>query len=115
MKLVLVTHGGGTAFKVADVTAFVGNDQRALELAGIGGVDPEIGGQLHRAADAFGHIDKGAIREDGGVQPGEEIVAVGDHGTQVFLHQLRVIPDGFGNGAEDHAGFCQWFLERGGH
>ncbi len=33
VKLVLVALGRGAAFEIADVSAFVGDDQRALELA----------------------------------------------------------------------------------
>ena len=35
MQLVLVALGRGAAFQIADVGAFVGDDQRALELAGL--------------------------------------------------------------------------------
>ncbi len=54
MELVLVADGRRAAFQIADVGALVGNDQRALELAGIALVDAEIGRQLHRAANAGG-------------------------------------------------------------
>src|SRR5207249_11305849 len=52
VQLVLIADRGGAAFQVADVRAFLGDDQRPLELAGVLGVDAEIGGQLHRAANA---------------------------------------------------------------
>ena len=32
-KLVFIAHRGGAAFEIADAGAFVGDDQRALELA----------------------------------------------------------------------------------
>src|SRR6185437_563750 len=35
VKLVLVSHRRGAALEVADVSALVGDDQRALELAGV--------------------------------------------------------------------------------
>ena len=63
VELVVVAHGGGAAFEVADVRAFVGDDQGALKLAGVFGVDAEVGGQLHRAADALGDVAEGAIAE----------------------------------------------------
>src|SRR5208283_1629952 len=43
MQLVLVALGSRAAFEIADIGAFVRNDQRSLELAGILLVDPEIG------------------------------------------------------------------------
>src|SRR5690606_35413353 len=54
VELVLVPHGRGAAFEVADVAALVGDDQGALELPGLGFVDAEVGGQLHGAAHALG-------------------------------------------------------------
>src|SRR3546814_6252081 len=48
----------GAAFEIADIRALVGDDQRAFELAGILGVDAEIGGKLHRATHALGHVDE---------------------------------------------------------
>ena len=54
MQLILVAHRGGAAFEIADIGALVGDDQRALELAGVRCVDAEIGRQLHRAAHALG-------------------------------------------------------------
>src|SRR5690606_7833967 len=44
VQLVLVAHGRGAAFQVADVGALLADDEGALELAGVAGVDAEIGG-----------------------------------------------------------------------
>ena len=43
VQLVLVAHGRGAALEVAHVGALLGDDQRPLELAGVGGVDAEVG------------------------------------------------------------------------
>ena len=75
MQLVLVAHRRGAAFEIAHVGALVGDDQRALELAGVALVDAEIGGQLHRAAHARRHIDERAVGEHRRVERGEEVVA----------------------------------------
>ena len=91
VELVLVAHRGGAALQVAHVAALVGDDQGALELAGVWRVDPEVGGQLHRAAHALGDVDEGAVGEDRGVQGGEEVVGVGDHGAEVLADQLGVL------------------------
>ena len=56
MELLLVAHRGGTAFHVAHVGTFVGHDERALELAGTAGVDPEIAGKVHGAAHPLGNV-----------------------------------------------------------
>ena len=75
VKLVLVAHRRGAAFEVAHVGALVGDDQRALELAGVLLVDAEIGRQLHRAAHARRHVDERAVGEHRRVERGEEVVA----------------------------------------
>ena len=62
VQLVLVAHRRGAAFEVADVRAFVGDDQRALELPGVLGVDAEVGRQLHRAAHALGDVARTSRR-----------------------------------------------------
>src|SRR5690606_34717894 len=65
VKLGLVAHGGRAAFEIAYIAIGFGNDQRALELAGLLLVDAEIGRQFHGAADALGDVDEGAIGKDG--------------------------------------------------
>ena len=75
VQLVLVAHRGGAALEVAHVGALLGDDQRALELAGVRGVDAEVGGQLHRAAHALGDVAERAVGEDRRVERGEEVVA----------------------------------------
>src|SRR5215469_5572289 len=79
VQLVLIAHGRGAAFEIADISAFVSDDQRALELAGVLGVDPEVGGELHGAAHALGHVDEQPIAEDSRVQCRKEIVGVRNH------------------------------------
>ena len=85
VQLVLVAHRRGAAFEVADVAALVGDDQGALELAGVLGIDAEIGRQLHRAADALGHVDEGAVGKDRAVEAGEIIVALRNDRAEIFL------------------------------
>ena len=114
MQLVRVAHRRGAAFQIADVGAFVGDDQGALELPGVLGVDAEVGGQLHRAPDALGDVAEAAIAEDRGVQRGEEIVAGGHDRAQILADQFGMLLHGFGEGAEDDAHFVQFGLEGGG-
>jgi hypothetical protein len=44
MELVLIAHRRGAAFQIAHIAAGIGDDQRALELAGTARIDAEIGG-----------------------------------------------------------------------
>ncbi len=111
VKLVLVALGCRAAFEIADIGALVGDDQRALELAGILLVDAEIGREFHRAAHARRHIDERPVGEDGGVQRGIVVVALGHDGAEILLHQLGVFPNGFRDRAEDHARIGQFLLE----
>src|SRR5579862_4523542 len=64
MELVLVAHRRRASLQVADVAARVGDDQRALELPRLGGVDAEVRRQLHRAADALRDVTERPIAED---------------------------------------------------
>ena len=63
------------------MATFLGNNQGALELPGIGGVNAEIGRQFHRAAHPFGNENKGTVGKHGGIQCGEKIVASGHDAT----------------------------------
>ena len=75
-------------------------------------IDAEIGGKLHRAAHALGHIDERAVGEDRRIQRREEIVGHRHDRAQIFPHQLGMIADRFGDRAEDHARFAELLLER---
>ena len=43
MELIFVTHRCGATLEIAHVGAVVGNDECALKLSGVAGVDAEIG------------------------------------------------------------------------
>jgi len=45
-------------FEIADVRSFLGDDERSLELAGIGRIDSEVSGQFHRTSNAFSGCNK---------------------------------------------------------
>jgi hypothetical protein len=115
MQLVFVARGCGTPFQVAHVTAGLGDDQRALELAGIGRVDAKIGGQLHRTAHACRDVDKGAVRKHGGIEAGKVVIGVRHHGAEILLYQFRVFAYRLRDGAEDDSGLAQVLAERGRH
>src|SRR5262249_454678 len=75
VELVLVPLGCRAALEIADRSALVGNDERALELPGLRRVDPEVGGQVHGAGDTLGHVDERPVAEYRGVERREEVVA----------------------------------------
>ena len=115
MQLVFITLWGGTALEIGDLRPLVANDERTLELAGIGGVDPEVGRKLHRTFHAFRHVDEGAVGKHRGVQRREVVVRLGYDRTQILADQLRVFTNRFGDGAEDDARFMELLLEGGRH
>ena len=115
VELVLVAHRRGAAFEIADVAAFLGNDQRAFELARVLRIDAEIGRQLHRAAHAFGDVNEGAVRKDRAVQRCEEVVMLRHHLAEPLLHQLGIFLHRLADREEDHARFLEFFAESGGH
>ena len=112
VELVLVAHGCRAAFEVRDVGIIVAHDECPLELPRAAGVDAEVRAELHRAAHAFGDIDEGAVAEDGGVERGEEVVAIGDDAAQVLAHQVGVLADGLADRAEDDALLAELLAER---
>ena len=103
VQLVLIAHRRRAAFQIADVGIRVRDDQRALELPGIGRIDAEIGGQLHRATHALGNVDEGAVGEHRRIQRRVEIVRDRHHAAQILLDELRVLAYGLREGAEDDA------------
>ena len=115
MELVLVAHGGRAALKVADVGVVVGDDERPLELPRVAGVDAEIGTEFHGAPHALGDIYERTVGEDGAVECGIEVVAVGNDGAQVLPHQVGVLLHRLADGAEDDALLGQFLLEGGLH
>ena len=112
VQLIFVARRRGAAFEVGDVRSLIRDDQRTLELACLLFVDAEVGGQLHRAAHAFGHVDERAVREHRRVQRRIEVVRLRHDRAQVLLHKLGMLAHRFRDRAEDDAGFRQLFLER---
>ena len=113
MELVLISHGGGAALQIGQISPLVGNEERALELTGVAGIDAEISAELHRAADTLRHIDEGTVGEDGGVERRIEIIGRGHDRAKIFLDQFGVLAHCFGNGAEDDPFLGEGVAERG--
>ncbi len=81
----------GATLDVVHVGAFVDDDQRALELAHVLGVDPEIGLQRHLDVHARRDVDERAARPDRGVQSCELVVVLRDDRPEVLLDELLVL------------------------
>ena len=91
------------ALDVVDLGALVRDDQRALELAHVLGVDPEIGLQRHLDLDAGGDIDERPTRPDRRVEGGELVVIRRDDLAEVLAHDLGILAHGGVHVAEDDA------------
>ena len=115
VQLVLVALRRGAALEVAHRRALVADDQRALELAGVLGVDAEVGRQLHRAAHALRHVDEAAVAEHRRVERGEEVVGVRHDRAEILLHQVGMILHRLRERAEDDAQLRQLAAEGGRH
>ena len=93
------------------MAARLGDDERALELTRVFGVDPEVGRQLHGALDPLGDIDERTVGEYRRVETGKEVVTTRHDRAEIFLDQLRMLADGFRDRTEDHAGVGELLLE----
>ena len=113
MQLVLVAHGGGTAFQIGHIGIIVAHYQGALELARTHSIDTEIGAQFHGAPDALGDVDKTSVGEYGRVQCGEIVVAIRHHRTKVLAHQVGMVLHRLGDATEDNAFLLEFLLEGG--
>ncbi len=113
MQLIFVAHRRGATLEIGNVSAAIRDDQRALELPRLLLVDAEVGGQLHRAAHAFGHVDERAVREHGRVERRVVVVRLRHDGAHVLLHEFGVLAHRFRDRAEDHAGLLEFVLEGG--
>ena len=113
VELVFVAHRGGAALHVAHARAFVGDDERAFELAGAARVDAEVAAEIHRALHSLGDVAEGAVGEDRAVQRRVEVVGDGHYAREVLAHEVRVLPDSLGEAAEDDAHLRQCLAEGG--
>jgi hypothetical protein len=94
---------GGAALDVVHGRSLVRDDERALELAHVLRVDPEVGleGDLH--VRALRHVDERPSRPHGAVQRRELVVLGRDDGAEPLAHQLRLLLQALIHGEEDHA------------
>ncbi len=107
-----VELGGGAALHVHDFGAFVGDDEGALELAEVLGVDPEVGLEGVLDLDPGGDVDEAAAAEDGAIEGGEFVVAGGDDLAEPLAEDLVVLQP-LGAADEDDALFADGGLDVG--
>ena len=93
----------GAALDVVNVGAVLGDDQGALELAHVLGVDPEVGLQRHLDLDTGGHVDERAARPDRGVERRELVVVRRDDRRPVLADEVLVLAQSGVHVGEDHA------------
>ena len=86
--------GRRAALHVVHVGVLVGDNEGALELPHILGVNAEVGlqGDLH--VHTGGHVDEGAAGPHGRVEGGELIVTGGDDAAEVLAHELGILAHG---------------------
>ena len=101
----------GAALDVVHVGALVDDDQRALELAHVLRVDPEVGLQRQLDLHALRHVDERAARPDGRVQRRELVVVLRDDRPEVLLHELLVLAQPRVHVEEEHALLLELLLD----
>ncbi len=79
------------AFHVGHFRAFIGDDERALELAKIFRVDAEISLEWMFHFHAGRHVNERATAEHGGIQGTEFVVADRDDLAEPFPENLGMI------------------------
>src|SRR6266571_492391 len=84
----LAALGRSASLEVANRSAFVGDNQCALELAGVSGVDAEVRRKLHRALHTLWYVGKRTIAEHCCVERSVEVVAVWNDGSEVLLDEI---------------------------
>ena len=99
------------ALHVGQLRAFIADDEGALELAEILGVDAEVSLQRMLHFHARWHVNKRSAAENGGVQRAEFVVADRDDFAEPFPENLRMILQSFGRSDENHALFADRFLD----
>ena len=93
----------GAAFHVHHFRAFIGDDERALELAELLAVDAEVGLERMLHLHAGRHINERAATEDSAVERREFVVASGNDLAEPLLEDLGMFVEAFGAVDEDDA------------
>src|SRR6266566_8223631 len=98
-------------FHVGHFRALIGDDERALKLAKIFGVDAEISLERMFHFHPWRDIDERAAAEHSGIQRAEFVVADRDDFAEPFPENLGMILKAFGRSHEDDALFADGLLD----
>src|SRR5438477_5766665 len=93
----------GAALHVMNARAFLGDDQRALELAHVLAVDAEIGLQRDLDLHSRGDVHERTAGPHRRVERGHLVVVRGDHRAEVLLDDVSVLFERGVRVHEDHA------------
>ncbi len=99
------------ALHVSHFRAFVGDDKRALELAEVFGIDPEVRLKRMFHLHARWDVNERAAAEHGGVQRAEFIVGDRDDFTKPFPEDFRIFFQSLCRSYENHALFADRLLD----
>src|SRR5205085_6235055 len=103
----------GAAFHVGQLRPFVANDESALELAEVLGVDPEISLERMFYFHARRHVNKRPAAEHRGVQGAKFVVAGRNHFAEPLPENLGMVLQTFRAADEDNALFADRLLDVG--
>ena len=99
------------ALHVSHFRAFIGNDEGALKLTEVFGVDAEVRLQrvfhFHPGRD----INERATAEHSGIQRAKFVVSDRDNFTEPFPENFRIVFQSFGRANENDALFADRFLD----
>src|SRR5262249_51116589 len=111
MQRRLLEFRRGATFHVSHFAAFIGDDERALELAETFGVDPEIGLQWMFHFDSGWDVDERAAAENRRIERAEFVVADRNDFAEPFPEYFRMMFQAFGRADENHALLADRFLD----
>ena len=111
MQLIDIPHRCRASFKIAHIAAFLGDDQRAFELAGLSCVDAKVGRELHRAAHSLWDITERSVAEDRRVKRRKKVIRVRHNRPEIFLDQVGMLLHRLGKRTEDDPQLSQFLLE----
>src|SRR5205085_11652949 len=103
----------GAAFHVSDFAAFIGNDESALELAKVFGVDPEIGLERMFHFHSWRDINERAAAEHGRVKSAEFVVRDRDYFAEPFPENFRMLFQTLGRANKNDTLLTDRFLDIG--
>ena len=93
----------GTALNVVNLSAFVRDNQRPLELADIRRIQPEIRLKREIDLDALGDVNERTARPDGAVQRCEFIITIRDDRPEKLPEKIGVLSKAVFDTEEDNA------------